>query len=190
MIQIGPAMPADRPRIAEQFFLAFARQLRPILGADAARIIAPSLNLPRIYVARDGSRPVGFAGLRQRGEGMFTPNLSHFTNHYGPIAGRLRFALLDALPFLPDPGACVLDGIYVDPAMRGAGVAAQLLARVEEDAEGDRIMAQVISANRPALRFYEKQGFGVSRHSWHPLRGAPFGMARLTLVAKLNQISR
>lgn len=64
-------------------------------------------------------------------------------------------------------------GVYVAPAFRGMGVGRLLLAETLKTAlalEGLRqIRLGVITANRPALRFYRKAGFAVYGKERHAL---------------------
>jgi len=56
----------------------------------------------------------------------------------------------------------LIDNIYVDPEMRGSGLATRLLAAVKERTRQkglDAIQLKVYSGNLAATRFYEREGF-------------------------------
>ena len=65
-----------------------------------------------------------------------------------------------------DPSLLLLDKIYVDPSQQRKGYGTALLSQVEAAAgdEGyDGIILAVSRFNEPAIRAYEKNGFGVVR---------------------------
>jgi len=55
-----------------------------------------------------------------------------------------------------------LEDVYIEPAWRGTGLAAALVARVEEWARAtgvDTVQLYVTASNARALAFYDKEGF-------------------------------
>ncbi len=72
-------------------------------------------------------------------------------------------------------GACELVAMWVRPACRGSGVAAQLVDAVKAHALAAglrRVELDVAPDNLPAARFYQKQGFVFQPH-WEPLASHP-----------------
>lgn len=68
-----------------------------------------------------------------------------------------------------------LIGMWVDPAARGSGLAAQLVASVKARAVGkgfDRVFLDVSPDNARASSFYIKQGFAFM-DEWEPLQSHP-----------------
>lgn len=68
-----------------------------------------------------------------------------------------------------------LIGMWVDPAARGSGLAAQLVASVKAQAVGkgfDRVFLDVSADNARASSFYIKQGFAFM-DEWEPLQSHP-----------------
>ena len=65
-----------------------------------------------------------------------------------------------------DPSLLLLDKLYVDPSQQRKGYGTALLSQVEEAAEEEGyagIILAVSRFNKPAIRAYEKNGFGVVR---------------------------
>ena len=99
-----------------------------------------------------------------------------FRRHLSSPAARLRVAELDgalagyALVFLRRAAAVArLYSIAVDPARRGAGIGAALLADSERQARAagrDRLRLEVRADNAAAIALYQREGFrqfGVHR---------------------------
>lgn len=69
-----------------------------------------------------------------------------------------------------------LIGVWVEPAVRGSGVATQLveIVKVRATSEGfDRVFLDVSPDNARASNFYLKQGFAFM-DEWEPLESHPY----------------
>jgi ribosomal protein S18 acetylase RimI-like enzyme len=82
------------------------------------------------------------------------------------------------------PGRMYVMSLAVDPARRGEGIGAKLLARVCEEARADGLRAvalDVSSDNERAIRFYRREGFTTVSEARVPAtRSMPvFGMVRM-----------
>jgi [ribosomal protein S18]-alanine N-acetyltransferase len=82
------------------------------------------------------------------------------------LTGPRRFAVVACAPdvvgyavTMTSADVVDLQRIAVDPAHRRTGVAHRLLARVVEEARGDRMLLEVSAANEAARAFYAAEGF-------------------------------
>ena len=58
-----------------------------------------------------------------------------------------------------ESGRYHLDGLYIDPALHGSGVAHRLMAQLNNWVGNHDISLEVVTYNLRAIRFYEKHGF-------------------------------
>ena len=67
-----------------------------------------------------------------------------------------------------DPRDCALNGMWVDPRFRGAGVGRALVDAVIAQARAGgkrRVVLHVVGGNQPAGRLYERAGFVPTGHT-------------------------
>jgi GNAT superfamily N-acetyltransferase len=91
---------------------------------------------------------------------------------------RRRFrGMIVGVRFHADPSVANLFGMWVEPALRGSGVATRLVGMLEMWARGqgvDRIVLRVSDGNARAEAFYAKLGFTRTPRDPMPLRdGSP-----------------
>lgn len=71
-----------------------------------------------------------------------------------------------------DAARGVLDQIFVETAVQGAGVGAMLLTKAKELSPAG-LHLQTLAQNAPARRFYERHGFLPGAISVNPVNGLP-----------------
>ena len=90
--------------------------------------------------------------------------------------GRFR-GMIVGVRFDDDPTVAHLFGMWVEPELRGSGIAARLVGMLEAWARGqgvDRIVLRVSDGNGRAEAFYAKLGFVRTARAPSPLReGSP-----------------
>lgn len=136
MIAFEPAREADLPRLVELLGLLFAQEaeFRPDAAKQAAGLqqILAQPGRGRIYVARDGRRPVAMASL------LFTISTAE--------GGK----------------AAWLEDLVVDPAYRRQGIGQKMLAFLVEQARAEgvlRITLLTDMQNERAQALYRRAGF-------------------------------
>ncbi|WP_370417730.1 GNAT family N-acetyltransferase [Streptomyces sp. QH1-20] len=183
-IRRGVPAGAER-RAAELYWDAFGRKLGPALNPPdkAVAFIAAHLNADRAVCALLDGRLVGLAGYQLGGRAFTGGSASDVLRAYGHLRGLHRLPLLALFERHPAPGQLVMDGIAVDPGLRGRGVGSLLIEEVAAVAaeQGHReIRLDVIDTNPRARALYERRGFTAVRTERTPyLRGLlGFGSAR------------
>jgi ribosomal protein S18 acetylase RimI-like enzyme len=148
-----------------------AWHLRRAESSDAARLAAFAERTFRdtfaaTNTAEDMDQYCGlaFGEARQRGE-IANPEISTLLVEDGwQIVGYVQFGPGEEPEGLRLRPSWELRRLYVDPALKGSGLARQLMDRVLADAKGGgaaSVWLGVWERNPRAIRFYEKTGFRV-----------------------------
>ncbi|MGY0232020.1 GNAT family N-acetyltransferase [Longispora urticae] len=169
LLRVLPAH--TRHRAAELYWEAFGRKLGPALGPPdrGTAFLAAHLHADRAVAVMAGETLVAVAGYQHGGRALLGGGALDVLRAYGPVRGLPRLALLAVLERHPAPGELVMDGICVDPALRGRGIGGLLLdeiGAVARDLGCARIRLDVIDANPRARALYERHGF-VAAHTEH-----------------------
>lgn len=167
MIEIRREMPPGAElRAAELYWEAFGRKLGPALGPPEKGVafIAAHLNRDRAVTALAGGRLVGVAGYRHAGRAFTGGSSREILDAYGWLKGLPRLALLALLHREETAGELTMDGIAVDPGLRGGGIGGRLLEEVVTVAAElgyRRVRLDVVDSNPRARALYERRGFVV-----------------------------
>ncbi|QNE73302.1 GNAT family N-acetyltransferase [Streptomyces finlayi] len=186
MIQRGVPVGAER-RAAELYWDAFGRKLGPALNppGKAVPFIAAHLNADRAVCAlRDGCL-VGLAGYQLGGRALTGGSASAVLRAYGHLRGLHRLLLLALFERHPAPRQLVMDGIAVDPDVRGRGVGSLLIEEVAVIAAEQRcrdIRLDVIDTNPRARALYERRGFTAGRTEYTPCLRGLLGFGAVTTM--------
>lgn len=182
--------PDHRSEAAAGYWEAFSRKLRYPLGPQekAVAFIEKALD-PRhaiSAVAADG-RFLGVAGFKTP-EGAFVGGgLRDLAKTYGWLSGLARALPLGILERKCEPGALLMDGIFVRPAARGLGVGSALLDAIERHAAVQglkQVRLDVIDANPRAKALYTRRGFAVVSSASLGLLEPFFGFRSATTMVK------
>ncbi|MFF5701362.1 GNAT family N-acetyltransferase [Streptomyces sp. NPDC012794] len=164
-------------RAAELYWDAFGRKLGPALNPPdkAVSFLATHLNADRAVCAFLDGRLVGLAGYQLGGRSLTGGSAAAVLRAYGHLRGLHRLLLLALFERHPAPRQLVMDGIAVDPGIRGRGVGSLLIEEVAAVASEQRcreIRLDVIDTNPRARALYERRGFTAVRTERTPwLRG-------------------
>lgn len=177
-VRIGRAFSdAERPRAAALFWEAFAAKLAVPLGPEprALRYLAAAFQPGRALCARDGrGKLVGLAGVHVSAGGLVGGTISDLAAVYGWAGALWRGPLLDLLERRPPAGTLLMEGLVVDPDLRGQGIGTALLSAVVAEAEAlglDVVRLDVVEGNDRARALYRRHGFEpVGRTTVGPLR--------------------
>ncbi|MFJ9978366.1 GNAT family N-acetyltransferase [Streptomyces cyaneofuscatus] len=155
-------------RAAELYWDAFGRKLGPALNppGKAVPFIAAHLNADRAVCALLDGQLVGLAGYQHDGRGLTGGSACAVLRAYGHLRGLHRLVLLSLLERHPAPGQLAIDGIAVDPNMRGRGIGTLLIegaAAVAAEQNCREIRLDVVDTNPRARALYERRGFKAVR---------------------------
>ncbi|MET9646993.1 GNAT family N-acetyltransferase [Streptomyces syringium] len=187
-IRRGVPAGAER-RAAELYWDAFGRKLGPALNPPdkAVTFIAAHLNADRAVCALLDGQLVGLAGYQLGGRAFTGGSASDVLRAYGHLRGLHRLPLLALFERHPAPGQLVMDGIAVDPGLRGRGVGSLLIEEVAAvAAEQDRreIRLDVIDTNLRARALYERRGFTAVRTERTPYLRGLLGFGAVTTMRR------
>ncbi|MEU3555812.1 GNAT family N-acetyltransferase [Streptomyces fragilis] len=185
-VQRGVPAGAER-RVAELYWEAFGRKLGPALNpADkAVSFIAAHLNTDRAVCALLDGRIVGLAGYHHGGRALTGGSARAVLRAYGHLRGLHRLLLLALFERHPVPGQLLMDGIAVDPEMRGRGVGSLLIeevAAVAAEQDCRELRLDVIDTNPRARALYERRGFTAARTEHTPYLRGLFGFGAVTTM--------
>ncbi|MFD7747876.1 GNAT family N-acetyltransferase [Streptomyces sp. NPDC059698] len=174
-------------RVAELYWDAFGRKLGPALSpaSKAVPFIAAHLNTDRAVCALLDGQLVGLAGYHHGGRSLTGGSARAVLRAYGRLRGLHRLLLLALFERRPAPGQLVMDGIAVDPAVRGRGVGGLLIEEVAAVAteQGCReIRLDVIDTNPRARALYERRGFRAVRTERTPYLRGLLGFGAVTTM--------
>ncbi|MEW2574868.1 GNAT family N-acetyltransferase [Streptomyces syringium] len=176
-------------RAAELYWDAFGRKLGPALNPPdkAVPFIAAHLNADRAVCALLDGQLVGLAGYQLGGRAFTGGSAADVLRVYGHLRGLHRLLLLTLFERHPAPGQLVMDGIAVDPGLRGRGVGSLLIEEVAAvAAEQDRreIRLDVIDTNPRARALYERRGFTAVRTERTPYLRGLLGFGAVTTMRR------
>ncbi|MEY7976152.1 GNAT family N-acetyltransferase [Streptomyces pilosus] len=187
-VRRGVPAGAER-RVAELYWEAFGRKLGPALNpADkAVPFIAAHLNTDRAVCALLDGRIVGLAGYQHGGRALTGGSAGAVLRAYGHLRGLHRLLLLALFERRPAPGQLVMDGIAVDPDLRGRGVGSLLIeevAAVAAEQDCREIRLDVIDTNPRARALYERRGFTAVRTEHAPYLRGLLGFGAVTTMRR------
>lgn len=180
----------ERPRVATLYWQAFGGKLGRILRpkARAVRFIASALSPAHAFCARDpNGKIIGVAGFKTPSGSLVNGTARDFRQHYGPLGGRIRAAILTLIERDTDNERFLVDGIFVAPESRNQGVGTALLNAVAAEARtrGYRQIRLDVSDNNDGARaLYERQGFRVAGHDKIGLLRHVFGFSGATTMVR------
>ncbi|MGB2693393.1 MAG: GNAT family N-acetyltransferase [Thermodesulfobacteriota bacterium] len=180
-----------RVRAAELYEEAFRQKFAPIVKSreKLIEILADSIQTEFAVVALKENRLVGLAGFHNRGK-SFTGggSASFIIKKLGLFKGLWAIALLTILYERKETqGELLMDGIVVDPSMRGQGIGTRMFETLCEHAtnEGfDSIRLDVVDTNPGAKKLYESQGFKETKTDQHPYLKPFLGFSSTTTMVK------
>lgn len=155
----------QRPQVAALFWAAFSQKLGLLLGPrdKALRFIAQVINPEFALCAVDAQgRVLGVTGFKTEQGGFVGGTYAELAAIYGYIGAVWRGLFLEFLERDLAADQLLMDGIFVDPEMRGEGVGSMLLDALEAKALGDsygEMRLDVIDSNPRARALYERRGF-------------------------------
>ncbi|MFD9336658.1 GNAT family N-acetyltransferase [Streptomyces sp. NPDC060028] len=187
-VRRGVPAGAER-RAAELYWDAFGRKLGPALNPPdkAVPFIAAHLNADRAVCALLDGQLVGLAGYQLGGRALTGGSASAVLRVYGHMRGLHRILLLALFERHPARGELVMDGIAVDPAIRGRGVGSLLIeevAAVAAEQHCREIRLDVIDTNPRARALYERRGFTAVRTQRTPYLRGLLGFAAVTTMRR------
>ncbi|MFI8939545.1 GNAT family N-acetyltransferase [Streptomyces syringium] len=187
-IRRGVPAGAER-RAAELYWDAFGRKLGPALNPPdkAVTFIAAHLNADRAVCALLDGQLVGLAGYQLGGRAFTGGSASDVLRAYGHLRGLHRLPLLALFERHPAPGQLVMDGIAVDPGLRGRGVGSLLIeevAAVAAEQDHREIRLDVIDTNPRARALYERRGFTAVRTERTPYLRGLLGFGAVTTMRR------
>jgi ribosomal protein S18 acetylase RimI-like enzyme len=187
-VTVRRGVPAGAERqAAELYWGAFSRKLGPALDPPdkAVPFIAAHLNADRAVCAILDGRLVGLAGYQLGGRALTGGSASAVLRAYGHLRGLHRLLLLALFERRPAPGQLVMDGIAVDPGIRGRGVGSLLIeevAAVAAEQDCREIRLDVIDTNPRARALYERRGFTAVRTEHTPYLRRLLGFGAVTTL--------
>ncbi|MET9572949.1 GNAT family N-acetyltransferase [Streptomyces virginiae] len=188
VVRRGLPAGAER-RAAEMYWDAFGRKLGPALNPPdkAVPFIAAHLNADRAVCALLDGQLVGLAGYQLGGRALTGGSACAVLHAYGHLRGLPRLLLLALFERHAAPGQLVMDGIAVDPGMRGRGVGSLLIeevAAVAAEQHCREIRLDVIDTNPRARALYERRGFTATRTERTPYLRGLLGFGAVTTMRR------
>lgn len=189
--RIEPGLRAGhRAAAAQGYWQAFSRKLRYPLGPEekALTFIGRALNPDCAISAISGDGGfLGVAGFKSETGAFVGGGLADLAAVYGWPGAILRALPISLLERPCEVGTLLMDGIFVQPQARGAGVGSALLDAVEALAARlgmARVRLDVIDTNPRARALYERRGYReTARTSLGPLRHV-FGFGAAATMTK------
>ncbi|GGT14968.1 GNAT family N-acetyltransferase [Streptomyces purpureus] len=187
-VRRGVPAGAER-RAAELYWEAFGRKLGPALNPPdkAVTFLTAHLNADRAVCALLDGQLVGLAGYQLGGRALTGGSASAVLRAYGHLRGLHRLLLLAMFERHPAPGQLVMDGIAVDPAIRGRGVGSLLIeevAAVAAEQDCREIRLDVIDVNPRARALYERRDFTAVRTESTPYLRGLLGFGAVTIMLR------
>ncbi|MER6478412.1 GNAT family N-acetyltransferase [Streptomyces filamentosus] len=176
-------------RAAELYWDAFRRKLGPALNPPdkAVPFLAAHLNADRAVCALLDGQLVGLAGYQLGGRALTGGSASAVLRAYGHLRGLHRLLLLTLFERHPAPGQLVMDGIAVDPGVRGRGVGSLLIeevAAIAAEQNCREIRLNVIDVNPRARALYERRDFTAVRTERTPYLRGLLGFGAVTTMRR------
>ncbi|WLW58146.1 GNAT family N-acetyltransferase [Streptomyces sp. YU58] len=187
-VRRGVPAGAER-RAAELYWDAFGRKLGPALNPPdkAVPFLAAHLNSDRAVCALLDGQLVGLAGYQLGGRALTGGSAAAVLRAYGHLRGLHRLLILALFERRPTPGQLVMDGIAVDPRLRGRGVGSLLIeevAAVAAEHDCREIRLDVIDVNPRARALYERRGFTAVRTEYTPWLRGLLGFGAVTTMRR------
>lgn len=154
----------ERERVADLYWQAFGRKLRPAFASveNGQAVVAASLSSDRTLVAREDGAVVGMCGYRAGGRGAVAPTWRLLRAQFSWLAAARAAIVLATLERSDVDGVLVLDGICVDDSSRGRGTGTALLEAAADYAAAEGLRAvrlAVVDSNPRAEALYRRRGF-------------------------------
>jgi ribosomal protein S18 acetylase RimI-like enzyme len=186
MTEIVDHLPeAHIPAGVRLYYTGLEAKLGPVFGPPetALTVLPGSIHPTRCLTAFAEGRLAGILALQDQTGSFLEPSYNTMVRHYGQIAGTFRTMLLMLLDHRLPPGDLYLDGIVVEPSVRGQGIGRALMAAFENLARDNgfsTVSLEVIDTNPRARRLYEHLGYRhVATHTMGPFsRLFGFGTTR------------
>lgn len=157
--------PEHRDKAVELFWEAFRGKLAPVLRPEALAFsflrsaMDPSHAISAISA---GGELLGIVGFKTVNGGFVGGGLRQLCAVYGPVGGIWRGLVLSVLDRPVEPGALLMDGMFVAVSARGQGVGTALIGAFKQKARdfgATSVRLDVIDVNPRARALYERQGF-------------------------------
>lgn len=179
----------ERARAADLYWEAFSRKLRPALVDDATglALVRTALSPDRVLVARAGGSVVGICGFYEGNKGAVDLTWAGLRGRLSAAASVRALLLLAPLSRRAQRDALVLDGICVDPALRGRGIGSALLEAATDHARsrGARaVRLSVVDTNPRARALYDRLGFEPAGSGSLGPFGAVYGFSGYTVMER------
>ncbi len=175
MIDILDHLPEARvPEGVRLYYTGLGVKLGPVFGplASALAVLPGSIHPTRCLTALSEGRLAGILGIHDQQGSFLEPSYGTMVRHYGQISGTFRTMLLMLLDHKVPPGDLYLDGIVVDPSLRGQGIGSALMAAFEHLAGENgftTVSLEVIDTNPQARSLYERLGYRqIATHTMGP----------------------
>jgi len=176
-------------RAAVIYYAAFGRKYRLLMNESQALDLFPRLFDPsHALVALDGDQVVGIAGLHYEGSGFVRWHWPAYRATFGLLGGAHRFLGMRLDSEHPPAGEVLLEALAVDPARRGQGIGARLLAETCAFARArgyQAVRLSVVDTNPRARALYEREGFRPVRTIHLPGMRWAAGFSGFTKMRKL-----
>ena len=155
---------SERSRVAELYWEAFARKLRPGFRDDQTGVqaVKAGLQSENVLIARRHGALLGVCGFYGAKSGAVDLTWSSLRRTLTISAATRASTVLAVLSRSTRSDALVLDGICVDRAARGLGIGTALLNAASSYARSidvRRVRLSVVDSNPRARALYERQGF-------------------------------
>ncbi len=188
--QVG--MPESyRVRAAELYEEAFRQKFAPIIKSreKLIEILADSIQPEFAVVALVEERLIGLAGFHNRGKSFTSGgSASLMIKKLGLFKGLWAIALFTILyERKASEDELLMDGIVVDPSMRGQGIGTRMFETLCEHATDEgfsSIRLDVVDTNPGAKKLYESQGFKETKTDHHPYLKPFLGFSSSTTMVK------
>lgn len=180
--------PSLRDQAALLYWQAFGAKLGRVMGpeARALRLLSRIMRNDHAIIAMAGDRLVGLVGYKTPRGAFANGTFGDLWAVYG-TGGLWRAAVLRLLVRDVDNERFLLDGLCVDPALRGQGVGTALLdaVAIEAGARGYRaVRLDVVDTNPRARALYLREGFHVVKTTQMGVLRHVFGFASSTTMVR------
>jgi len=189
MITIGFS-PHERAQVAALYWAAFGQKLGRVMGPAprALAFVQSVLDPTHALCARNEAGEIlGVAGFKTHSGALVGGALRDLITHYGPIGSLWRITVLGLLERDTENVRFLMDGIFVDDAVRGRGVGTALLDAICAEARARgyaEVRLDVIDSNLRARALYERVGFVAGKvHHLGVLRHV-FGFSSATVMVR------
>ena len=182
--------PGESGRVAHLFWQAFSDKLSRLLGPErrAVPYLARVLRAERALVARDArGRLVGVAGVKTAQGGFVGGGLADLATIYGRAGALWRAPVLAMMDRPLAADEMLMDGLFVAPEARGAGVGSALIRAVLSEARRrgcTAVRLEVIDRNLRARALYERLGFVPTEEVRLGLLAPMFGFRQATTMRR------